>query len=390
MGRSLRWLLLVAVTAALATEPVVAADDGMAAITRHAGDLQERAASDPDLETIRDAAGRWRQGGLADFNLEAFARTPFENALPMAAKPGELLLFVSASLGDVGLRDALLAASGEPSVTLVFRGVLPDETLADAVRRLGVLLRDLDPEPNVMIHPKLFRDHGVSVVPTVVGSATSKTLRGTLSIETFRQRAARTSYADLGVAGPVAEIAEPDLAERIRQRIAKVDLRSRARATVANHWQRIGFVNLPKAQTSSQRRLDPTVITTSDLRAANGNPLVPAGSRVNPLASLPFSGRILVFDGTDPAERAWAKAQIAPDRATTLITTHVDRGKGWRAWRELHHELGQPVFLLRPTFAERLAIRATPTMIEAADDGLAFSIIEQVPSRRTIDAAGAR
>jgi hypothetical protein len=77
------------------------------------------------------------------------------------------------------------AASGDPDVTIVFRGVPPGETLTGVVRRLGERLEGIEPKPKVAIHPKSFRDHRVTSVPTIVEAASGKTIRGTLLARPF-------------------------------------------------------------------------------------------------------------------------------------------------------------------------------------------------------------
>jgi hypothetical protein len=65
-----------------------------------------------------------------------------------------------------------------------------------------------------------------------------------------------------------------------------------------------------------------------------------------------------------------------------LITTRIDRDVGWPAWKDLHQALGLPVYLLQARIAERFALEATPTMIEAAPDGATLLITEDVPTDR--------
>jgi conjugal transfer pilus assembly protein TraW len=136
-----------------------------------------------------------------------------------------------------------------------------------------------------------------------------------------------------------------------------------------------------RSQLQRLRRFSGTT-TENELRDHEGRLLAPAGARINPLAALPFTSRILILDGTDPAERQWAKEQIRPDRKTILITTRIDRDVGWSAWKELHQALGLPVYLLQARIAERLALEVTPTMIEAAPDGEMLLITEDVPTDR--------
>ena len=162
--------------------------------------------------------------------------------------------------------------------------------------------------------------------------------------------------------------------------MAAVDVETRARKRLATYWQRAPFIDVPKARERRIRRLDPTVTTENDLRDHEGRLLAPAGTRINPMAALPFTSRILIFDGTDPAERQWARDHIRDDQKTIPITTRIDREVGWPAWKSLHQALGRPVYLLQAKLAERFALEATPTMIEAAPDGVTLLITEDVPA----------
>lgn len=368
-----RGLLIVPIVMAVASSAFAqqAPSPGdLEAIGRAATILREQGASHPLLRDLADQA-------------EAIAGDQQLQSRPLAMpKKGQLIVFVSASMGDEGLKRAFGAASGDSDVTIVFRGALPGETFTQVGQRLARLLEDIDPKPNVAIHPKSFRDHRVTSVPTMIELATGKIIRGTVLAETFRERAEDATEIDLGTVGPVSDIIEPDLALLIKERIAEIDIERRARESVASYWQRAPFIDVPKAKERRVRRLYPTVVTENELRDHEGRLLVPVGARINPLAALLFTSRLLIFDGTDPDEREWAKGHIRPDRKTILITTRIDRGVGWPAWKELHEALGLPVYLLQARIAERFALEVTPTMIEAAPDGETLLIIEDVPIDR--------
>ena len=368
MRRSLLVVLIILAVASSAVAQQAPSSDDLEAIGRAATIFREQGASHPLLRDLADQA-------------EAIAGDQQLQSRPLAmSKKGQLILFVSASMGDEGLKRAFQAASADPDVTIVFRGALPGETFTQVARRLAGLLEDIEPKPNVAIHPKSFRDHRVTSVPTMIESATGKVIRGTVLAETFRERAEAASEIDLGMVGPVSDIVEPDLTLLIRERLAEIDIERRARESVASYWQRAPFIDVPKAKEPRVRRLDPTVITENDLRDHEGRLLAPSGTRINPLAALPFTSRLLIFDGTDSAERQWAKEHIRRDRKTILITTRIDRDVGWPAWKELHQTLGLPVYLLQARIAERFALEVTPTMIEADPDGGALLITEDVPT----------
>lgn len=348
----------------------------------------QQAQSPEDLGAIGQAATILRQQGssnplLRDLANQAETITQEQQmqSRPLALpKKGQLIFFVSASMGDEGLKRAFQAASGDPDVTLVFRGALPGEKLTQVTRRLADLLEDIDPKLKVVIHPKSFRDHQVTLVPAIVEPATGKIIRGTIRARIFHERAKNATEMDLGTVGPVSEIIEPDLVELIKERIAEVDVETRARELVASYWQRAPFIDVPKAKEPRVRRIDPTVTTRNDLRDHEGRVLAPAGTRINPLAALPFTSRLLIFDGTNPAERQWVRDHVREDRKTILITTRIDPDVGWPAWKALHQSLGLPVYLLQAKIAERFALEATPTMIEAASDGVTLLVTEDVPA----------
>ena len=350
----------------------------------------QQAQSPEDLGAIGQAATILRHQGsshpflrdLADQAESIIREQQMQSRQLALPEKGQLILFVSASMGDEGLKRAFHAASGDHDVTIVFRGALPGETFTQVGRRLARLLEDIDPKPNVAIHPKSFRDHRVASVPTIIEPATGKVIRGTVMAETFRERAEDATETDLGTVGPVSDIVEPDLALLIKERIAEIDIEHRASESVASYWQRAPFIDVPKARKRRVRWFDPTATAENDLRDHEGRLLAPAGTRINPLAALPFTSRILIFDGTDPAERQWAKEHILPDRKTILITTRIDRDVGWSAWKDLHQALGLPVYLLQAAIAERFALEVTPTMIEADPDGGTLLITEDVPIDR--------
>ena len=362
MRRPLLFLLLL-VTHSASAEPAPSPDD-LDAIAKAGIILREHGSANPLLRSLADQA-------------EEIAREHLPQS-PMIKK-GRVILFVSASLGDETLKQAFIAASGDADVTLVFRGMLPGEKLSDVMIRLGKLFKDIEPRPNIAINPKSFRDHDVTVVPTIVEPATGKRISGTILAKTFLDRAGQTNEIDLGMVGPVNEIIEPDLTEEIKKRVADIDVETRARERAATYWRRAPFIDVPKARERRVRRLDPTVTTENDLRDHEGRLLAPAGTKINPMAALPFTSRVLIFDGTDPAERQWVKDHIREDRKIILITTRIDREVGWPAWKSLHQALGRPVYLLQAKLAERFAVQATPTMIEAAPDGITLLVTEDVP-----------
>ena len=298
-----------------------------------------------------------------------------------ASSRGGLFLFVSRGMPAAELQAVLAEAAADPALTLVLRGLLPGERLDAALPAIARQITRHDPAPAILIDPGLYRRHEVIAVPTLLDPATGHRLQGAISRPALEQARRHAEGTDLGRTGPIWPITEPDLAEVLKARAASLDLPARAEAAMARFWRQVPAVTLPPAQSSTTRRFRPETRTSSDLRDHNGKLLLPGGSLLNPLQTLPLTARILVLDAQDPHELAWARTQRDPNRATIHLITNPDRQGGWDAWRALQQQLdGQP-FLLDRHLADRLRVRATPSLIEAEGTEL---VVHEIALPRTI------
>ena len=312
-------------------------------------------------------------------------------AAPLPPRPaapssrGGLLLFVSRGMPAAELQAAIAEAAADPSLTLILRGLLPGERLDTALPAIARLITRHDPPPTILIDPGHYRRHEVTAVPTLIDPATGHRLQGAIDRLALEQQRRHADHTDLGRIGPTWEIAEPDLVEVLQARAADLDLPARAEAAMARFWRQVPAIALPPAQTTTTRRFRPEARTRSDLNDDRGRRLLPAGSRLNPLQTLPLTARILVLDAQDPAELAWAGTQRHPSRATIHLLTNPDREGGWGAWQALQRQLDAPPFLLDRHLADRLGVRATPSLIEA--DGAELVVREIALPRAATEAA---
>ena len=117
-------------------------------------------------------------------------------------------------------------ASGQDDVLLVLRGPKPQQKLPGLFADLKALLKDIDPVPNIVIDPTRFQKWGVTTVPEIVVEDQDKaTLRvkGVTSLAWLKSRQDAGRQGDLGRFGEVYEIAEIDLLEEIKKRLAAMD-----------------------------------------------------------------------------------------------------------------------------------------------------------------------
>lgn len=289
-------------------------------------------------------------------------------------------VLASTSMGDAALRRLFESVAERPDVTVVFRGVLPGETIITAMQRIHALLNGLDPPPNVVIDPTNFRSVGATTAPIVVlreGGRVVSFAAGLTSEQYLLDREQAGETGDLGILGPTVEIAEVDLIDEMQRQAAKLDITAARRRAVEGFWETVRFEELPTATDDRIRKMDPTVTVASPIMDADGNVLIPKGHTVNPLDQLPFTTRLLVFDSRDPRQVALV-AKLAEEvkgrRRVTLAITSLDRSKGWHGFRVLENGLSAPVYLLTGDVRARFQIERTPTMVEA--QGRAFVITE--------------
>ena len=124
---------------------------------------------------------------------------------------------------------------------------------------------------------------------------------------------------DLGTIGPTYAIAEPHLLAALEQKLrAKQASGELARLEAAAKRRIVEAIEHPKPLAGIARAerprsfyFDPSIVVRDDITDANGNLLVPAGTRHNPLAVVSLSRQLAFFDATDPRQVAWARATLA-------------------------------------------------------------------------------
>jgi conjugal transfer pilus assembly protein TraW len=373
----------------------------LGAIADHAEAVRRQAEGMPGVSGIAGAAeGRRMEGTPAARGVlpPPPPGTPLVEAAAEERDPMRrpLLIFVSASIGEGALREALREAADDGHATVVWRGLAPGERLRDAALRMAGLLQGISPIPPQGIDPPLFRRHGIEAVPAIVDPLTGSELRGTLSLA--RMRAVLREREAAGDARPFSErvgsttaVAERDLAEELRARAAALDPQVEMRRSAEQWWRRQEPVELPPASRDRVRRHDPTLYLQADLRGPGGMVVAPAGTRVNPLDRMPFASVVLVFDARDARQVEWARGVLAEGAATrphVLLAAGFDRAGGWDGHTELVRRIGSRVQLLSPQLRERLGLEVVPSRIEA--EGTVLRIEEVALGRLPAAPVGAQ
>jgi len=171
---------------------------------------------------------------------------------------------------------------------------------------------------------------------------------------------ANLALAQTVVVGTVYAIAEQDAEQEIKQRAANVDW-EKVYSKPSSQWSGLVSVRLPNAQSDNERHHAITYTVEQDIIDRQGNILYPKGYIYNSLDYISMPYRILII-GDAPEHIEWARQQAR------------DADEIWTAGGNPRHISqvleGRPVFILTEDSAEKLALRAVPTVISQAGNQL--------------------
>lgn len=181
----------------------------------------------------------------------------------------------------------------------------------------------------------------------------------------------KTKIKDYGVRGHIFPIIEESLLEVIMTKLTVAE-QNGILATMQEQFknkviQKISsptpVQNLHKATKNQSWRYDPTFSQKSDIKDQNGKILVAAGTTINPLDKINWGEPLILIDGDDQEQIAWAKS----NKGKLVLT------KGNPI--ELGKKLNRPVFFDQAgILTKHFKITAMPTII--AQEGRLLKIRE--------------
>ena len=185
------------------------------------------------------------------------------------------------------------------------------------------------------------------------------------------------SAKDYGRQGAVFPVIEADLLTAIQRRLTgmqasgEIDRANRqlAERTAAKVRRPAAVPGIVSAVQERRWLFDPTITVGQDLRDARGRGIVAAGTRVNPLDSVPLRQRLVFLDGDDPAQVAWAMANTTALNAKLILVN----GSPFALMKA---EQRRFFFDQQGTLTGRLGIHAVPALVQ--QQGRALLIRELV------------
>ena len=132
---------------------------------------------------------------------------------------------------------------------------------------------------------------------------------------------------DYGQQGALFPITEPDLLEQIQRKLMALQA-SGATAKLNEDLKRrtIAKVNRPApvsglgiASAIRSWAFDPTISVAEDISDDKGRLIMAAGTRVNPLDTVPLRQTLVFLDGDDPAQLDWATKNFGSSAAKLIL-----------------------------------------------------------------------
>lgn len=315
----------------------------------------------------------------------------------------QTFIFISYSLSDSEIKSILERQKSRKDVTLVMRGVPDGMNIPDGVQRIQNLAAEVKPPVPIIIDPALFREYGISRVPAVVRAMRSPETLGVTPDQTKPRRIATLvakvagldndewlkkqieagERGDLGLQGNTKEIAEPDLIEEMKRRVALIDWQKKDEAA-KRFWKKKEFKVFPTASEERLREIDPTILVEKDLTDLAGRPIRKAGDRVNPLQIRLFTQTIIIFnpvseDEMERVEALRAKLREEGRRNVVLIATQIDKKADWDGYVALTDRLDSHVYLMTPEVEYQWRIEKTPAVVTADNNRHVFLVRELGP-----------
>jgi conjugal transfer pilus assembly protein TraW len=172
---------------------------------------------------------------------------------------------------------------------------------------------------------------------------------------------ANTLPADLGVVGKTYPMLERDVSEEIRARIGRIDwkevLSRSGLGEKARRFKPYGLKELPRAGQDTNRLVSVEYTLDMDIPDSRGNVLYPRGYTFNPLDYMSYSKTMVVFNGDDDKQVAWFRKSPYLKKVDVIVL--ITGGD----YLTLSADLGQPVYFLDTRIAEKLQLRAIPSII---------------------------
>lgn len=186
---------------------------------------------------------------------------------------------------------------------------------------------------------------------------------------------------DLGQIGPVYPVGEESALDTILKRLKAKEKTGELKRIQQEAIKRaVASAKRPKPVEGlgavlerSQRLIDPTVTYNRAVTTDEGQIVVPAGARINPLLVTSLSKRLVFFDGRDRMQTEAVRQMVVkfgPKVKPILVAgSWYDTSKAWKT---------QVYYDQQGKLSQRFGIKAVPTVISQQG---AMLLVEEIPAK---------
>lgn len=318
------------------------------------------------------------------------AKLPEKNAPPPDAKTASVLpvekdsrLLLFLTLGpdpDERLeQNRRLWGEVPPDTDVVLRGLPHGKRgLGDLFRYVQKLTVDRQRQgekiPRVLLDPRLYQQYQVDVSPTLVYERKGKAVawvRGLVNSQWLKGQVEKDKRTgDLGKKGPTEVIAERDFLEEIQDRLASIDWDARKEKAWDQYWTHFSFLALPPATKDRVYQVEASYEVPRDFVLPDGKILARKGEKINLFEKLKPHFVLLVFDGSDPRQLAWAKETARENQGryrVHYLTTALSE-RNWESFSRLENQLAAPLYLLNDAVRDRFRLEHVPSLVRPLAD----------------------
>jgi len=343
-------------------------------------------------EKIRRYAQEERIRRMSGGGIDANA-----TSAPTAIKKREgVFYFVSWSIPDAELR-AYMREAYWLGATVVFRG-LHENNMRSTIDRTKAIAMALGKEaPHTAIDPIIFRQLGVTEVPTlaVVRDQSALWVSGAAHMDALLTILTRAD-GSIGplrawydgrrrswqMGGPIEDprpampvltgiravptdltrypILEQDMEELVKGRLKEVDwgkVREELKQKVKGRLHEGPNLPLTPARESRVFTVDITQRYEQDIQNHDGSAvIVKAGTEINPLVHVTLRHRYMVIDGRDAKHIAYAQSMMKRDRSVKVWLSAGDV-------EQVSKQLQAPVYWVQPDMVSRFQLAHVPCII---------------------------
>jgi conjugal transfer pilus assembly protein TraW len=183
----------------------------------------------------------------------------------------------------------------------------------------------------------------------------------------------RAILKDYGIRGHTFPIIEQSLLEIIMTRL-KIAQQSGSLEKMQDEFKEkvkekiarpAAVLGLHKATKDRSWTYDPTFTQKTDIKDQTGRIVIKAGTKINPLETISWGEPLILIDGDDKEQVAWAKSQ----QGIIVLTNGSPMELGKKLGQDIYFDQGGMLI-------ERFKIEAVPAMVKQKDSLLKISEIK--------------